>query len=89
MPLYRIRRNVGDISEPEVDAASFRAILCGAEFPGLRWHRSYFDKAAGWIDCIYEANSAEDIREHARIARIPCDEIHEVVEVKPETYIGG
>jgi hypothetical protein len=89
MPLYRVRRNVGDLAEAELDAASFRAILCGAEFPGLRWHQSYLDKEGGWIDCIYEARSPEDIREHARISRIPCDEIREVTEIRPETYIGS
>jgi hypothetical protein len=89
MPLYRIRRQVGDISQEDMDAAAFRAILCAPQFPGLRWQRSYWDREGGRIDCLYEASSLRDIEEHARVARIPCDEIREVSEMLPETYVNG
>jgi len=89
MPLYRIRREVGEISQEEMDAAAFRAILCAPQFPGMRWHRSYWDREAGRLDCFYEALTLRDVEEHARVARIPCDEIRQVDEVVPDTYVNG
>jgi hypothetical protein len=89
VPLYRIRRNVGPISQEEMDASAFRALICAQQFPGLKWHRSYWDRAAGFVDCFYEAADAVQIEEHARTARIPCDEVRVVDELVPATYLGG
>lgn len=89
MPLFKIRRNVGQIIQEDMDAAAFRAIVCAVQFPGLKWHRSFWDKDAGVLDCFYEAASREDLQDHARVSRIPCDEVCEVNELLPETYING
>jgi hypothetical protein len=70
-----------------MDAAAFRAIVCAPQFPGLKWIRSFWDRETGRIDCVYEAADAAQLEEHARTARIPCDEIRLVVEVAPEAYI--
>jgi hypothetical protein len=49
----------------------------------LRWIRSYFfheaDGTIGTI-CVYEAEDVDDVREHARRADIPADEILPVFE---------
>ncbi len=89
MPLYAIRRELGTISREELDASAYRAIMCGYEFENMRWVRSFWDPEAGNITCLYEAVSAEEIREHARRARIPCTEVREVIEVIPEAYVHG
>ena len=89
MPLYRIRRDVGEISQEDLDAASFRAIVCAPQFPGLKWVRSYWDRFGGRLDCIYEAVNAEQLEEHARVSRIPCDEVSEVTEMLPDSYLHG
>lgn len=89
MPLYRIRRDVGQLSQEEMDAAAFRAIVCAPQFPGLKWIRSYWDRETGRLDCIYEAANATQIEEHAATARIPCDQVRPVDEVMPETYLHG
>lgn len=89
MPLYRIRRDVGQLSQEEMDAAAFRAIVCAPQFPGLTWIRSYWDREQGRVDCIYDALDPEQIEEHARTARIPCDEVRLVEEVMPQTYLHG
>jgi hypothetical protein len=89
MPLYRIRRDVGEISREDLDAASFRAIVCAPQFPGLKWVRSYWDQEAGRLDCIYDAVNPEQLEEHARVARIPCDDVREVTEMLPDTYLHG
>ena len=87
MALYRIRRDVGEISNEDMDAAAFRAILCAPQFPGVKWHRSFWDKEAGRIDCIYEANNVNDLEAHAKASRIPCDAVIEVTGLLPETYL--
>lgn len=89
MPLYRIHRDVGDISQEDLDAASFRAIMCAPQFPGLKWVRSYWDQEAGRLDCIYDAANPQQLEEHARVSRIPCDEVCEVTEMLPDTYRHG
>lgn len=89
MTLYRIQRIVGEMSDEEMDAAGFRAIVCAPQFPGVKWHRSYWDKAAGQLECIYEANSIADLEAHSRTARIPCDGVTEVTQLLPETYLHG
>jgi hypothetical protein len=89
MPLYAIRRELGTISRDELDASASRAIMCAYDFENMTWVRSFWDPEAGNITCLYEAASAEDIREHARRARIPCDDVREVTEVTPELYVHG
>jgi hypothetical protein len=86
MPLFLIRRDVPGITQEEVDAASFRAITCSFYFSGLRWLTSYWDREAGAIHCVYEARSAEDVFEHAEVARIPCNDVRPVEQFGPENY---
>lgn len=87
MPLYAIRRAVGDVTPDDIDAAALRAIFCATEYDGFRWIRSYWDREAGLLNCIYEAQSAAQIREHSMRSNIPCDDVHEVTEILPGTYI--
>jgi hypothetical protein len=87
MPLFLIRRDVPEAQREDIDAAAFRAMNCALEFDGLRWVRSHWDRAAGTIICLYEAADREAVIEHARRARIPCDDVSEVEIVAPEEYI--
>ena len=89
MPLYSIRRQIGQVSEDELDASAFRAIVCAFQFDGLKWRRSYWDRKAGELTCIYEAQTSRQLEDHARVSRIACDSIAEVSEVRPEPYIHG
>jgi hypothetical protein len=89
MPLYTIRRMVPGAQQDDVDAASLRAIFCAYEYSGLKWIRSFWDQAKQELLCVYEATSPDQIREHSNRARLPCDEVTEVVEFGPEQYIHG
>lgn len=89
MPLYSIRRQVGKISEQDLDASAFRAIVCAFQFEGLKWRHSYWDRQSGELNCIYEAQGPEQIEDHSRVSRISCDSISEVSELNPEPYIHG
>lgn len=89
MTLYAIRREIGAMSPDEVDAAALRAIICALEYDGLRWVRSFWDRGHGRLDCLYEAQSAAQVREHSMRSNIPCDEVNEVSEILPDTYVRG
>ena len=88
MPLFLIRRDVPGITQEEVDAASYRAITCAFYYAGLRWLSSYWDQDGGTIHCVYEAQSADDVFEHAQVARIPCNDVRQVQPFGPESYTG-
>jgi len=89
MPLYAIRREVGQLTPDEVDAAALRAVICALEYDGLRWVRSFWDREHGLLNCLYEAQDAAQIREHSMRSNIPCDAVAEVQEILPETYLNG
>jgi hypothetical protein len=84
MPMYRIERKMEPVSEAEMEAAALRTQSCLSKFPDLKWHRSFFDPVQWHTTCYYEADNPERIREHARMAAIPCDSITEVIEITPE-----
>ncbi|HEY7466660.1 MAG TPA: nickel-binding protein [Dehalococcoidia bacterium] len=87
MPLFCIERKVPGASAEDIDAAGFRATACAFNYPGLRWRSSYWDKAGQRLICIYEAESAEQISDHSRRARIPCDAITEVQHIDPALFV--
>lgn len=86
MPLFLVRRTKPFDSAVDFDAAMFRALVCTQAFPGLKWIRSYTTEAVQTSYCVYEANSADDIRAYSRMASIPYDEILEVGELTREAY---
>lgn len=86
MALYQVVRQLGHISPEEIDAAAFRAIACLPAFDGLTWVRSYYDPESSNMFCLYEAKNVEHIREHAVLARIPCDQVIPVTEYLPDSY---
>src|SRR2546421_12293235 len=85
MQMYAIMRRRGWSSREELDEAGERSNHAREiEMTGeLRWIRSYFfreeDGSLGTI-CLYEAPSSDAIREHARRAQLPADEILPIFE---------
>jgi Protein of unknown function (DUF4242) len=80
MELYAILRRRGWRSGADLEEAAARSTKVGDEqMPNdVRWIRSYvLDEGGGTVGtvCIYEASSPEAIREHARRAELPVDEI--------------
>ena len=80
MQLYAIIRRGGWANPQELEEAAARSRQVGdQQMPDqVRWIRSYVtaepDGRVGTI-CIYQAASPEAIREHARKARLPVDEV--------------
>jgi Protein of unknown function (DUF4242) len=92
MQTYAIMRRRGWATRHELDEAGERSnrVREGEMAGQMRWVRSYFfreeDGTLGTI-CIYEADGPEAIREHARRAELPADEIlpiSETVVVRPD-----
>ncbi|HLF72199.1 MAG TPA: nickel-binding protein [Dehalococcoidia bacterium] len=86
MPLFMIRRDLPGATQEDMDAAAYRAMACIYHFEGMRWITSYWDRDAEVIHCVYEAEKREEVIDHARRARIPCDDVREVQHVGPELY---
>lgn len=53
---------------------------------GVQWLFSFLSADKKKTYCLYEAPSAEAIREAARRAKIPADVIVEVTEIRPEAF---
>lgn len=86
MKTFVILRRSGWANQPELEKAASRSARVGTQdMPDrVRWLRSYVtEEAAGRVGtvCIYQAVDAEAIREHARRAALPCDQIIPVSDV--------
>ncbi|HZB77656.1 MAG TPA: nickel-binding protein [Solirubrobacteraceae bacterium] len=91
MQLYVIMRRNGFRDADDLQAAAARSTAEGDKpGSGVRWIRSYaVAEESGEVGtvCLYEADSPEAIRAHARASAMPADEIVPVAEtvvVRPD-----
>ena len=91
MNTYVILRRSGWRSPADLQEAAARSTRVGEEMPDdIRWIRSYvLEEDGGSVGtvCIYQASSAEAIRDHSRRADLPVDEIIAVADtvlVRPD-----
>jgi Protein of unknown function (DUF4242) len=88
---YVILRRSGWATPAELTEAAARSTEEGDRMPDdVRWIRSYVlaeeDGRTGTV-CVYQASSPEAVREHARRAGLPADEIIPVADtvlVRPD-----
>ncbi len=91
MQTYLILRRGGWPTAQDLKDAGERSATAGDQMPDdIRWIRSYVtaetDGSVGTV-CVYQASSPEAIREHARRADMPADEIiaiADIVVVRPD-----
>ena len=84
MARFIIERNFADKLEmTKSDADRIQRINDDA---GVKWIFSFLSADKKKTYCLYEAPSAEAIREAARRAKIPADVIVEVTELRPEAF---
>ena len=91
MQTYLILRRGGWPTAQDLKDAAERSATAGDQMPDdIRWIRSYVtaetDGSVGTV-CVYQASSPEAIREHARRADMPADEIiavADIVVVRPD-----
>ena len=87
MPRYIIERNVGTLTQEELDAAAKRSLEVIEEMDGVVWIKSYISEAEGKIYCEYDAPNPEALKEHARRAGLPADKISEIkLEISPDMF---
>ena len=84
MPRFIIERQFAERLEFTKDVAS-NVQLVNDEV-GVRWVFSFLSADKRKTYCLYEAESAEAIREAARRANLPADSIIEVDQISPAMF---
>jgi len=84
MPLFVIERQFAEQLELTRDGAA--AVKLINEEVGVSWLFSFLSADKKKTYCLYEAPSAEAIREAARRAKLPADVVVEVSEIRPEAF---
>jgi len=87
MPLFLIERNFAEQLDLTPEAAA-QVKLVNDE-TGVNWLFSFLSADQKKTYCLYEAATADAIREAARRAGIPADVIVEVSKLRPEELLGG
>jgi hypothetical protein len=84
MALFLIEREFAESLELNpAGAAAIQAVNADA---GVNWLYSFLSADRKKTYCLYEAPSADAIREAARLNGLPADVIIEVSEVRPEAF---
>jgi hypothetical protein len=92
MNTYAILRRSGWRSPEELEEAAGRSKQVGDDemSDDIRWIRSYvLEEGGGSVGtvCIYQASSADAVREHASRADLPVDEVIQIADtvvVRPD-----
>ena len=91
METYVILRRGGWRSPQELEEAAARSRKVGDEemSDDISWIRSYVLEDEGGLGtvCVYQASSEDAVRDHARRADLPCDEVVKVADtvvVRPD-----
>jgi hypothetical protein len=84
MPLFMIERTFAE--RMELGAEDAHVLMQINADVGITWLFSFLSADQKKTYCLYEAPSAEPIREAARRAGIPLDVVIEVTEQRPEWF---
>jgi hypothetical protein len=88
MALFLIERSFAEALSP--NAADIKALGEVNAAVGVRWLYSFLSADRRKTYCLYEAETAEEIREAARRAGLPVDEIIELSgELRPEAFLAA
>jgi hypothetical protein len=83
LQLVLVRRQLPPMTTSEFRAVGVQAIMCAHEYTDMRWLRSYWDTGQNQLNCLFRTRTHDLVREHAERSRIPCDEIHDAIEIAP------
>ena len=87
MPIFLIERNFAEQLEEDQEASA-EVNRINADV-GVQWIISFLSADKKKTYCLYEASSAEAIREAARRAGVPADVVVAVDEILPSGKIGA
>jgi hypothetical protein len=85
MPLFLIERNFAE--QLEVNRDSVTEVLQVNADIGIQWLFPFLSADRKKTYCLYEAPSAETLREAVRRLNVPADVIVEVGELRPEMFV--
>jgi hypothetical protein len=87
MPRYVVERDLGDITDAQLDEAARESERVRLEdFPEIGWEHSHVVRVGGGLRsfCVYSAPDERVIRAHAARVGIPADHIHPIhAEIVP------
>jgi hypothetical protein len=85
MPLFLIERQFAEALQ--LDAGGVAAIKAINADVGVNWLFSFLSADRKKTYCLYEAPSADAIREAARLAHVPADVVIEVSKFDPKAMV--
>lgn len=85
MPLFLIERQFADALQ--LDAGGVASIKAANADAGVNWLFSFLSADRKKTYCLYEAPSADAIRQAARLNHIPADLVIEVSQLQPEAIV--
>lgn len=85
--LVLVRRHLEPQTDREFRAVALQAIMCAFEYSDLLWLRSYWATEQNELLCLFRTRTHDLVREHAQRSRIPCDEIHDAIELTPASAL--
>lgn len=84
MPMFLIERQFADVLE--LDSSVVAGVQRINADVGVNWVYSFLSADRKKTYCLYEAPSAEAIREAARRNGLPADSVIEVSQLRPEAF---
>ena len=87
MPKFIIERNVGKLTDAQIEGGIKQSMRVAGQLPQLKWVRTYYSADEGKMYCEYEAPNIDLIYEHARLAKIPADSVRMVTEMLPAMFL--
>jgi hypothetical protein len=85
MPLFLIERQFAEALQ--LDAAGVAAVNAVNADAGVSWLFSFLSADRKKTYCLYEAPSADAIRQAAQLNHLPADVVIEVSELRPEAVV--
>ena len=85
MPMFLIERNFAEKLQMTTEIAG--KITEVNQEMGVQWLFSFLSADQKKTYCLYEAPTAEAIRENARRLNLPADVVIEVSNLKPEMFV--
>ncbi len=82
LQLVLVRRHLDPITHREFRALALQAIMCAHEYSDLLWVRSYWATEQNELLCVFRTREHDLVREHAQRSRIPCNEVHDAIELE-------
>jgi hypothetical protein len=92
MTTFAVQRVLAGITNQGLADAQRSAIETAAAYTGsdgpVRYIRSNFYPSTSHCTCLFEAGSADDVREVNRLAGLPFERIEEVLDLVPAAGAG-